>query len=64
MKKFKFCPMCAAPLTERIKDRFECSAPCGFVNYDNPTPVAAMVVEYEGTSCWPTTGPGKETFTG
>lgn len=48
MKKFKFCPMCAAPLTERIKDRFECSAPCGFVNYDNPTPVAAMVVEYEG----------------
>ncbi len=39
--------MCASPLIEKIKDRFECSAACGFVNYDNPTPVAAMVVEYE-----------------
>lgn len=48
MKKFKFCPMCAAPLIERVKDRVECSATCGFVNYDNPTPVAAVVVEYEG----------------
>ena len=48
MKKFKFCPMCAAPLIERIKERIECSADCGFVNYDNPTPVAAVVVEFEG----------------
>lgn len=48
MKKFKFCPMCAAPLVERVKARVECSADCGFVNYDNPTPVAAVVVEYEG----------------
>ena len=40
--------MCAAPLIERVKERVECSADCGFVNYDNPTPVAAMVVEYEG----------------
>ncbi len=40
--------MCASPLFERTKDRIECSAACGFVNYDNPTPVAAMVVEYEG----------------
>ena len=48
MKKFKFCPMCAAPLVERRKDRIECGDACGFVNYDNPTPVAAMVVEYEG----------------
>ena len=48
MKKFKFCPMCATPLVERVKDRVECSADCGFVNYDNPTPVAAVVVEYEG----------------
>lgn len=47
MKKFKFCPMCAAPLVERRKDRVECSASCGFVNYDNPTPVAAVVVEFE-----------------
>ena len=48
MKKFKFCPMCAAPLIERQKDRIECSANCGFVNYDNPTPVVAVVVEREG----------------
>ena len=47
MNRYKFCPMCAAPLIERVKARFECSADCGFVNYDNPTPVAAMVVEYE-----------------
>ena len=40
--------MCAAPLIERVKDRVECSAGCGFVNYDNPTPVAAVVVECEG----------------
>ena len=40
--------MCAAPLIERRVDRHECSAECGFVNYDNPTPVAAVVVEYEG----------------
>jgi NADH pyrophosphatase NudC (nudix superfamily) len=61
MKKFKFCPMCAAPLVERVKDRVECSADCGFVNYDNPTPVAAVVVEYEGNivlahnRSWPNT---------
>ena len=48
MNKFKFCPMCAAPLIERVKERIECSADCGFVNYDNPTPVAAVVVECEG----------------
>ena len=40
--------MCAAPLIERVKERVECSAACGFVNYDNPTPVAAVVVECEG----------------
>jgi NADH pyrophosphatase NudC (nudix superfamily) len=39
--------MCAAPLFERTEDRIECSDACGFVNYDNPTPVAAVVVEHE-----------------
>ncbi len=39
--------MCTAPLVERSAGRIECSETCGFVNYDNPTPVAAMVVEYE-----------------
>ena len=47
MKKFKFCPMCSATLVETRINRFECSVSCGFVNYDNPTPVAAVVVEYE-----------------
>lgn len=48
MNKFKFCPLCAEPLIEKYEGRIECGASCGFVNYDNPTPVAAMVVEYEG----------------
>ncbi|MBO6557940.1 MAG: NUDIX domain-containing protein [Pseudomonadales bacterium] len=49
MNKFKFCPMCAAPLFEKAPGRIECSMACGFVNYDNPTPVAAVVVEYQGS---------------
>jgi len=51
MNNFKFCPLCSAPLVEKEtvpEPRIECSASCGYVNYDNPTPVAAMVVEYEG----------------
>ncbi len=48
MNKFKYCPMCAEPLVEHKANRIECAATCGFVNYDNPTPVAAVVVEYEG----------------
>jgi NAD+ diphosphatase len=51
MNHYKFCPLCAAPLTEietAAGPRVECSASCGYVNYDNPTPVAAVVVEYEG----------------
>ena len=53
--------MCAASLIERVKERVECSAGCGFVNYDNPTPVAAVVVECEGNivlahnRSWPST---------
>lgn len=47
MKKYQFCPMCAAPLAEVQPNRFECSKACGFVNYDNPTPVAAVVVEFQ-----------------
>jgi NAD+ diphosphatase len=51
MNNFKFCPLCAAPLIDKetvTGVRCECSASCGYVNYDNPTPVAAVVVEYEG----------------
>ncbi len=51
MSEFKFCPRCAAPLTERAVQgevRSTCSADCGFVHYDNPTPVVAAVVEHDG----------------
>lgn len=51
MPEFHFCPRCAAPLAERTMQgevRGACSANCGFVHYDNPTPVVAAVVEHNG----------------
>jgi NAD+ diphosphatase len=51
MHSFVFCPKCAAPLVDRVVDaeaRRACSADCGFVHYDNPTPVVAAIVEHEG----------------
>lgn len=50
MKTFNFCPSCAAPLAVATVDgetRRACSADCGFVHYDNPTPVVAAIVEHE-----------------
>ena len=52
--EFKFCPNCAAPL-ELIaaledggaKERLRCVA-CGYTHWNNPTPVLAAVIEYEG----------------
>jgi NAD+ diphosphatase len=61
---FNYCPSCTAPLTDAIVDREArraCSAGCGFVHYDNPTPVVAAVVEHEGrvvlarNRAWPRT---------
>jgi NAD+ diphosphatase len=51
---FKFCPQCAHPL-EYIgqledgghKERLRCVA-CGFTHWNNPVPVLAAVIEYEG----------------
>jgi NAD+ diphosphatase len=48
----KFCPRCARPLGQR-KDagRVRSACPdsgCGFVFYDNPLPVVAALVEYQG----------------
>jgi hypothetical protein len=46
----KFCPVCAAPLIDRALNpspRCVCSAGCGFVHYNNPTPVIAAIVEHE-----------------
>jgi NAD+ diphosphatase len=52
--EFRFCPNCAAPL-ELIasledggaKERLRCVA-CGYTHWNNPTPVLAAVIEYEG----------------
>ncbi len=59
MSDFNYCPKCAAPLVERASDQpldidtntkllMACSLGCGFVHYDNPIPIVAVVVEYNG----------------
>jgi NADH pyrophosphatase NudC (nudix superfamily) len=51
MKAFRFCPLCAAPLIDKVvtsEPRRVCSANCGFIHYDNPTPVVAAIVEHQG----------------
>jgi ADP-ribose pyrophosphatase YjhB (NUDIX family) len=45
-----FCPLCAAPLVRSVvgeRERDACTA-CRWVHWDNPTPVVAAVVEYDG----------------
>lgn len=48
---FRFCPRCATPLesaTHGGRARAACPAPgCGFVHWDNPTPVVAAIVEHD-----------------
>lgn len=51
---FRFCPRCAHPLAllEQLEDggpkqRLRC-ADCGFTHWNNPVPVLAAVIEYEG----------------
>lgn len=52
MAEFRYCPRCATALETRPTDggpRLACpAAGCGFVHYDNPTPVVAALVEHEG----------------
>lgn len=52
MNPYRFCPRCATPLVENILEerlRHVCPAlDCGFVHWNNPLPVVAAVVEYEG----------------
>ncbi len=65
MSAFKFCPQCAQELAwiEQLEDggpkqRLRCGA-CGFTHWNNPTPVLAAVIEYEGkillarNAAWP-----------
>ena len=62
---FKFCPQCATPLEfiaqledGGAKERLRCVA-CGYTHWNNPTPVLAAVIEYEGkvllarNAAWP-----------
>jgi NADH pyrophosphatase NudC (nudix superfamily) len=58
---WRFCPLCATALQPRAaggRDRGTCPA-CGWVHWDNPAPVVAAVIEYEGrillarNAAWP-----------
>ena len=49
---YRYCPRCASPLALQAfasGQRQACSAPgCSFVHWDNPLPVVAALVEYQG----------------
>ena len=62
---FRFCPQCATPLEWLTlpedggpKERLRCVA-CGFTHWNNPTPVLAAIIEYQGkvllarNAAWP-----------
>ncbi|MGI4814223.1 MAG: NUDIX domain-containing protein [Janthinobacterium lividum] len=64
MATYKFCPVCASGLVERPDNegrvRVGCADDtCGFMHWDNPLPVVAAIVEYEGrillarNAAWP-----------
>src|SRR5512146_1546776 len=50
MTAYRFCPACAAALvpgTHGERPRLACAA-CGWVHWDNPTPVVAAIIELDG----------------
>jgi NADH pyrophosphatase NudC (nudix superfamily) len=62
---FRFCPQCATPLELLTqaedggdKERLRCAA-CGYTHWNNPTPVLAAIIEYQGkvllaqNAAWP-----------
>ncbi|HTR07761.1 MAG TPA: NUDIX domain-containing protein [Paraburkholderia sp.] len=67
MSDYQFCPRCASRLTERTdpaheggRVRLVCQdLSCGYVHWNNPLPVVAAIVEYEGrillarNAAWP-----------
>lgn len=67
MTEYRFCPRCATPLVERADPEHEGarvrqSCPdetCGYVHWNNPLPVVAAIVEYDGkillarNAAWP-----------
>jgi NADH pyrophosphatase NudC (nudix superfamily) len=65
MQAFTYCPQCATPLARITraedggdKERLRCPA-CDFTHWNNPTPVLAAVIEYDGqillarNAAWP-----------
>ncbi len=49
--RWQFCPRCGSTLVESEqagRPRLSCGAACGFVHWDNPAPVLAALVEYDG----------------
>jgi NADH pyrophosphatase NudC (nudix superfamily) len=53
-REFRYCPSCATPLAviSQIEDggekqRLRCPA-CDYTHWNNPTPVLAAVIEYDG----------------
>jgi NAD+ diphosphatase len=51
-RPFKFCPRCSSPLETVTVDgmaRHRCpDKTCGFVHWNNPVPVVAAIIEYDG----------------
>lgn len=48
--EFRFCPLCATALARGVhgeRERSACPA-CGWVHWDNPTPVVAALIELDG----------------
>ncbi len=61
LEEVAFCPRCATALRLGIhgeRERSACPA-CGWVHWDNPTPIVAAIIEYEGkvllarNAAWP-----------
>ena len=50
--KYNYCPLCATELTHmEVEGEMRDACPsetCSFVHYNNPTPVVAGIIEYEG----------------
>jgi NADH pyrophosphatase NudC (nudix superfamily) len=47
---YRYCPACATALERQLVaelERSRCAA-CGWVHWDNPTPVVAALIEYQG----------------
>lgn len=50
VQEYRFCPLCATPLAPGMhgdRQRLACAA-CGWVHWNNPTPIVAAVVELDG----------------